>query len=367
MRRRLPWQWRSSTAWPFIPATSYPANAATVQHLLEHDVDVIAIRHTNEATLLELVARLNLQERLLLLVENPHYVAYQVLRDDELHYERWRVDFGDVIRAQDHVIRRSSRDSRQFDLTLTVQSLAEMATNYNFRARLVDAAGTIWSEDQGWPWNAPTSAWPLLERRYDHRKLVLPPDAPPGLYAIELSLVDPATHDVATVTDVATGAPLGTAWRLDYFPIGTPENAAPLADGREYLFGDALALVGADLPTELLPGEPVAVRLGWLAQKPVDQDYTVFVHLIDGDGNVVAQHDKPPLDGFYPTSHWIPDQPIIDNYMLQLPEVLPPGPYRLHVGFYRPDSGQRLAVSGGDNSTHDEAVLQIPDGTAQWP
>ena len=75
--------------------------------------------------------------------------------------------------------------------------------------------------------------------------------------------------------------------------------------------------------------------------------YTAFVHLLDPAGQLVAQSDRPPLDGFYPTDAWLPGYPVRDRYALALPPDLAPGTYRLVAGLYDPTTGQRLPVVDG--------------------
>jgi hypothetical protein len=33
-------------------------------------------------------------------------------------------------------------------------------------------------------------------------------------------------------------------------------------------------------------------------------DYTLFIHVLDGDGQMIGQHDGQPSGGEYPTSLW---------------------------------------------------------------
>jgi hypothetical protein len=93
-------------------------------------------------------------------------------------------------------------------------------------------------------------------------------------------------------------------------------------------------------------GPDVAFSFDWLAAGEVPRDYTLFVHLSDASGAVVAQADSPPQRGLYPTSLWDAGDRIGDVHLVHAP---PPGRYRLSVGWYRADTGQRLALaSGGD-------------------
>ena len=73
-------------------------------------------------------------------------------------------------------------------------------------------------------------------------------------------------------------------------------------------------------------------------------DYTVFIHLLDEEGRIVAQQDGEPFGGAYPTSVWQQGELLGDEYRLQLPASLPGGTYRVVAGLYRAgaEGGGRL-------------------------
>jgi hypothetical protein len=144
---------------------------------------------------------------------------------------------------------------------------------------------------------------------------------------------------------------LSPAIRLVQYELPSSEYEAarpvPLGLG----LGDRLRLEGYTLDgaPEFLAGEILPVSLFWQAQWPVDQDYSVFLQLVDHQGKLHVQIDRKPVGGFRPTTSWQPGEVIRDNYGLQLPPDLPPGEYRLIAGLYQPDNLQRLVVtdSGG--------------------
>ena len=71
--------------------------------------------------------------------------------------------------------------------------------------------------------------------------------------------------------------------------------------------------------------------------------YTVFTHLLNSDGQKVAQQDNPPVNGTYPTTLWLPDEIVADPYAITLPTDLGHGEYPLQVGFFVAANGLRLA------------------------
>jgi hypothetical protein len=110
------------------------------------------------------------------------------------------------------------------------------------------------------------------------------------------------------------------------------------------------------------PGETIEVWLNWLAQQQVDESYTVFVHLIDGNNQLRAQQDYTPMGGAFPTQLWIPKwiagQSVHDPYQIKVPNDLPPGEYFIEAGLYGMTSQRRVPIIGRDGSlAGDRAIL----------
>jgi hypothetical protein len=109
------------------------------------------------------------------------------------------------------------------------------------------------------------------------------------------------------------------------------------------LRAQATPLDGADY-RQLRSGQPVQINLYWRAQRPLDRDYTLFLHVVDAAGVRVFQRDLPPRHEDYPSSRWQPGELVVDRADLALP-ALPPGDYRLLLGLYDAASGERLALA----------------------
>jgi hypothetical protein len=91
------------------------------------------------------------------------------------------------------------------------------------------------------------------------------------------------------------------------------------------------------------------VTLYWQAVAAAPVDYTVFVHLLDGQGRLIAQHDGLPALGTWPTTRWAEGQVIVDEHDLSLLGVEPGAEARLAVGLYDLNTMQRLCTSDGDD------------------
>ena len=98
----------------------------------------------------------------------------------------------------------------------------------------------------------------------------------------------------------------------------------------------------------ILPGDTLQISLQWQALAPPEGNYTVFTQVLNPGMQVVAQKDRWPGDGMYPTAALQAGQIITDNLALELPEDLPPGDYLLITGMYRPDVEGYPRLSGPD-------------------
>jgi hypothetical protein len=108
-------------------------------------------------------------------------------------------------------------------------------------------------------------------------------------------------------------------------------------------------------PTEITP--TLILTLTWQAIAPVPGDYTIFVHLLSGADTKAAQVDTRPCGGECPTDTWQPGEIVVDRYQLTLAPDASAGPYRLAMGLYLLDTGERAAVAGRDDST---VFLHVP-------
>lgn len=124
-------------------------------------------------------------------------------------------------------------------------------------------------------------------------------------------------------------------------PIGPPADGyTPLAvtpdDERNWPSRSAPAPMGATIQ---LAGDEVrqseealTVTLVWQALSEEERDLTMFVHVEDEAGIIVAQTDRPPAG--YPTTEWQPGEIVVDRVMVTLPVDLAPGIYSVTTGFY---------------------------------
>jgi hypothetical protein len=116
------------------------------------------------------------------------------------------------------------------------------------------------------------------------------------------------------------------------------------------------ALIGYDGPETARPGQTVSITLYWQALLSPDKNYQVFVHLVDGAGQLVAQSDRLN-PGDFPTRHWPTDKYVRDTHKLALPQGLTPGTYYLMAGLWLAGQGERLPVVDSTGRTIGDSVL----------
>ena len=121
--------------------------------------------------------------------------------------------------------------------------------------------------------------------------------------------------------------------------------------------GNKISLLGYNLESGFRPGDGIHLTLFWQTLEEMDQDYTVFTHLIDEKQDIWGQKDNQPVDGFYPTSQWEVDEIVRDQYDLFISPDAPPGEYRIEVGMYLVGTGERLETWGEGKRLQKDRIL----------
>ncbi len=128
--------------------------------------------------------------------------------------------------------------------------------------------------------------------------------------------------------------------RPDELLTQLPSSATPASA----TFDPVARLEGYLLRGNRQPGGELVVTLFWRALQPSATSYTVFTQLLGPDGQLYGQHDSPPGYGTLPTTRWHPHQLIPDEHRFSISPQAPSGDYQLLVGFYDPQTGQRLPL-----------------------
>lgn len=230
------------------------------------------------------------------------------------------------------------------------------------RVQLTDGEGQVLASQTGWPVPSLTpSVW-----------------SPGCVYTTRMPLKIPVGHEAGQV-HLKVGAlstngehylPARTQRRefvgsglveIGTLPlIGSVTEVSPrnVPNPRQQVFASELALRGFEIPIEpVSEGSTVSVVLYWEVLKPVSDDYTVFIHVLNKDGELVTQFDRPPGGGTAPTSTWQVGKTLRDTYPVQIPSDVPAGSLEIHVGMYTWPSLERLSVTVDGTSVGDSVRL----------
>jgi len=111
-------------------------------------------------------------------------------------------------------------------------------------------------------------------------------------------------------------------------------------------FERVISLSGFGLSDRLMEyRRKLGVELRWDVVGPMDQDYHLFIHLVDDNGVTWSQWDERLLDEEgRPTSQWTAGATVVGDHVLPLRPGTPPGGYQLKVGFYLLDTLERLRI-----------------------
>jgi hypothetical protein len=139
-----------------------------------------------------------------------------------------------------------------------------------------------------------------------------------------------------------------------------PDELLPVQHIQSARLDDAVLFLGYDIEGDFKPGQTVHLTLFWQALQGIEKDYTVFTHLVDGEGNIWGQKDNPPVDGFYPTTQWEKGEIVRDQYNLVISPDAPLGEYWIEVGMYLAETGERLKVRGEKSPLPENRILLSP-------
>lgn len=183
--------------------------------------------------------------------------------------------------------------------------------------------------------------FPFLQERYPVgvasaedaviQQVIIPLDLQTGSYEWEMLCDEPLRGEFSVV------------------PVETLDAYTPATDA---LWPDLAQLAGvvAVDGTDTWSGGALTLAFHWKAAAEVDTDYSVYVHVVNQQGELVAQDDGYPRAGRSPTSGWQIGDTIVDVRELVLPPGLPTGAYRIAVGWYDWQTSERLPLVNGDDA-----------------
>ena len=234
-------------------------------------------------------------------------------------------------------------------VTMYWRGRAEMDSDYNLALNVHGRGMENIAKLDTWPGGGllPTGDWMPGAVYADRYLIPLSGKASvPTLLRLDVSFWGDSLDERLSVSanGLAIGSLMLHAGRL--LPGAPVQEAAQIENGST--FAPGVLLAGHTLSSQ----EDVETRftLFWRAEQSLGADWTVFVHMLNAAGEIVAQADGPPLNGDWPTTAWEPGHLVRDARRLPYGSTLPQGEYRVVVGLYDPVSGVRAAAFAPDGS-----------------
>jgi hypothetical protein len=244
------------------------------------------------------------------------------------------------------------RPNGQATLTLYWQRLREGTEDYNIALQMVDEAGKVFWQENVPPLfgEYPTSRWGVGQIMQTSHELTMP--ATTGEVGLRVGL----SHGSG---EMLPGRSHWLAPLSEWCPLRPIQvRSAPLAGGPVINFDNRILLLGYNLDRQQLrPGEVMELSLTWQCLKRMDEDYTVFVHILDKEQRIWGQEDVWPVHGTYPTSQWKEGEIIEDIHSVRLSYEAPPGEYQIEVGLYLLSTMARLPVLDEEMRPVDDKVI----------
>jgi hypothetical protein len=244
------------------------------------------------------------------------------------------------------------------DLSLDWVALQAPSQDYAVTLTLVDPATGAAVTSQTSPILPdvyPTSQWQAGEQLRTQHRLQIPIDVPSEIDILDLIVsLEPVNGTAPAMltqgNDKLTAITLvQREHRFEVPPISQPTAAQ---------FGSDIRLLGYDLDTQA--SDNIGLTLYWQALNTPADGYTVFTHLVNENGEIVAQVDSAPVSAAWLTSAWLPGEVIVDTRQIPLPAGLENGRYTLAFGLYH-DNGRLPVTHNNQPQANDQLI--IPDIT----
>lgn len=289
----------------------------------------------------------------------PRYAPPGLLAEANLpaNLKTVRATFGNVLELIGYTSEDTPRlPSESQPVTLYWRVLQPMSHDYALALHLLGRGQTTEvGKIDTWPGGglAPTSQLPVGAIFADPVILPIAPSAEtPSLLWLAVDVWEAAPNNQLPIT-TASGPTDSVVLRVGRIIPAQPLSVAP-THAVPIAFEYGITLLGID------PGPDGAFTLYWQTTQSIPGDYTVFAHLLDASGTQVTQKDGPPLNGDWPTSAWVVNQPFADPRQFDV-AGLRPGQYTVRLGFYEPASGVRLAAFQPDGARWPDDMVLIED------
>jgi hypothetical protein len=129
-------------------------------------------------------------------------------------------------------------------------------------------------------------------------------------------------------------------------PQTLPNEIVPASHVRRVPFGNSILFLGYDVDKAQGNADKLLVTLYWRCLRPMEQNYRVWLKLVNSVYHIWGQEDSVPVGGRFPTSIWREGMVLRDEHELEILPGTPPGLYHIEVGLYDPQRQESLKPEG---------------------
>lgn len=254
------------------------------------------------------------------------------------------VQFADAPALVGYSVPASLRPGHRVVMDFYWQATADLDDDPVLFVQVRDLTNKVWGLYEGQPVapQYPPTRWDVGETLWGQVQVLLAPDAPSGDYRVVVGWLKAGSKQRMAVIgggDEVVVASVRVLARAHTMTLPRPETSLDVR------VGEAMQLLGYDGDlNSARPGASLTLTLHWRALARMDASYKVFVHLVDENGRLAAQHDSEPGEGELPTTSWLPGEAVADRHTLDLPANLPAGTYTVAAGVYDAVSRARVPV-----------------------
>jgi hypothetical protein len=269
-----------------------------------------------------------------------------------------RANFGDQVLLLGYDLPATAAPGVRIPLTLYWQAVDELDANYDIVLQLATPDNRVVWEAIQQPFfgQYPTSDWlpgEILVETY-HWTTTDPTSDP---LQLRISLRDPRSEDSLAVVGgwladrrgdlmltgpIISGSSLVTS-DVDYLPAN---------------FQNEILLIDYEIHNvQVRTGDALQLTLTWQTLSQMDENYTVFIHLLDDQDRIWGQEDIEPVHGTYPTSLWAEGEVVVDPHTIWTRQDAPLGLYRVEIGLYLLQSMERLQLLDSSGNAIDDRLI----------
>ena len=263
-------------------------------------------------------------------------------------YEAAALTYGNQLELTGFRIRNPNigEPYKKVEVDVLLKALQNSRKNYLIQVDIFDINGVSLEQV---PPVGPTDAdrWAKDDVRPVSTYFIYEPKKPaPYIAKVMVSLLDPDTKEPLSIScnPQPCDPKIGDLRFMMDARTTAPWREAPA----QYRINENIDVLSIHAPTTIAAGETLNLDMVWRAVKSSDHVLSSFVHVLNAQGDLVAQSQSPDLTTRYPTTVWSDDEIVMGQVQVALPDTLPTGQYTLRYGMYALDTlaRQKIAAVG---------------------